>query len=292
MCRLSTKKLLIAALAFIFWNAIPAQSQPVQLGFRTLQIEPQNFPQAGSTRPLSDAPLPPAVLTIPAGTVLMVGLSDVISSKDQHPGDSFIAELQHPLVAGGWVIARRGQIVMGRVVESQRAGRVKGTSKISLELEQVILVDGRQIPVQSEQIENSGPTSRGRDVAALAITTAVGAAIGAVCGAKGAAIGTAAGATIGFAGVLMTRGKDIEVGPEKLLAFRLSSPLIVSTENSQHAFWQITSDEYVVPEEVPEQQATPAPVVLVQSSPRAPAVILPEIQLLSSVRPGRNECGK
>ena len=210
--------------------------------------------------------------------------------KDQHPGDSFIAELQHPLVAGGWVIARRGQIVTGRVVAAQRAGRVKGTSKLSLELEVVILVDGRQIPVQSEQIENSGPTSRGRDAAAVAITTAVGAAIGAVCGAKGAAIGAAAGAATGFAGVLITRGKDTEVGPERLLAFRLASPLIVSTETSQHAFWQIGPDEYIVPEEVPEQQAPP--VILVQSSPQAPAVILPQIQLLTSGRPGRNECGK
>ena len=222
----------------------------------------------------------------------MVGLSDIISSKDLHSGDSFIGELQHPLVSDGWVIARRGQIVMGRVVAAQRAGRVAGTSKLSLELEQVILVDGRQIPVQSERIENSGPTSHGRDTASVAITTAVGAAIGSVCGAKGAAIGAAAGATIGFAGVLMTRGKDTEVGPEKLLAFRLASPLIVSTENSQHAFWQIGPDEYVVPEEVPGQQTTPAPVVLVQSSPQAPIVIFPEIQLLSSVRPGRKECGK
>jgi len=290
MRKLLLKNTLIAAVGILLWIAVPANAQPFQLGYRTLQNAPQPVP-APDARPATDAPLPPAVLTVPAGTVLLVELSDTVSSKDQHAGDAFIAELQHPIVVDGWVIARRGQTVTGHIAATQRAGRVKGTSKLSLELEEVNIVDGQQISVQSEQVENSGPTSRGRDALGVAVTAAVGAAIGAVCGAKGAAIGATAGAAVGFAGVLLTRGEDTQVGPEKVLAFRLASPITISTEHSQHAFWQIASDDYILPDEIPQPQAVPVTVIVAQPAPQFPAIILPELQTLASARPGRRECG-
>ena len=133
------------------------------------------------------------MLVLPAGTIITVEASELLSSDKQQPGDSFAAELHHPLVVDGWVVARPGQTVVGRIAGAKKAGRVKGTSKLSLELEGIVLVDGHQALVETELVENSGPTSHGRDLAAVAITTGVGAAIGSVCGAKGAAIGAAVG---------------------------------------------------------------------------------------------------
>jgi type IV secretion system protein VirB10 len=235
---------------------------------------------------------PPALLVLPAGTVITIEATEILSSGKQQPGDNFSAELRHPLVVDGWVVARPGQTVVGRIAAATRAGRVKGTSKLLLELEGIVLVDGHQAPIETELVENSGPTSHGRDLAAIAITTGVGAAIGAVCGAKGAGIGAAVGAGAGVAGVLLTRGEDVEIGPEKLLTFRLSSPLPVSTETNQLAFWQVSPDDYPGPNQTVAPPRVPAAVgVVAQPAPlRIPISVLSEIQGLTIARPGHSEC--
>jgi hypothetical protein len=225
-------------------------------------------------------PAPPALLVLPAGTVITVEASEILSSDRQQPGDRFTAELHHPLVVDGWVVARPGQTVLGHIADAKKAGRVKGTSKLILELERLVLVDGHQALVETELVENSGPTSHGRDLAAVAITTGVGAAVGSICGAKGAVIGAAAGATAGFAGVLLTRGEKVEIGPEKLLTFRLVSPLEVSTESSQQAFWQVAPEDYPEPgRTLPAAPAPPASAGISQPAPfSVPLSVLPQIQ--------------
>jgi hypothetical protein len=232
------------------------------------------------------------MLVLPAGTIITVEPAQLLSSDSQHEGDSFVAELQNPLVVDGWVVARPGQTVLGRVAKAKQAGRIKGTAKLSLELQQIVLVNGLQAPVASELVENSGPASHGRDVAAVAISSGVGAAIGALCGAKGAAIGAAAGATAGIAGVLLTRGEELEIGPETLLTFRLASALNISTAGSSHAFWQVTADDYIVPEREPNYPGNSGPGTVSHPGPRGvPIGVWPETQGLAVGRPGRRECG-
>jgi hypothetical protein len=161
-----------------------------------------------------------------------------------------------------------------------------------LELEGIVLVDGHQAIVETELVESSGPTSHGRDLATVAITTGVGAAIGAVCGGKGAAIGAAVGAGAGVAGVLLTRGDDVEIGPEKLLTFRLLSPLPVSTGDSQHAFWPVSPDDYPGPGQIlGAPRASTAVTVVSQPAPlRIPVSVLSQAQGLVLSRPGHTEC--
>ena len=260
--------------------AIPAtlSGQPAQLGFP-------------SPEQLSSM-TPPAVLVLPAGTVITIEATEILSSGRQLPGDNFAAQLHHPLVVDGWVVARPGQTVVGRIADAKKAGRVKGTSKLLLELEGIVLVDGHQATVETELVENSGPTSRGRDLATVAITTGVGAAVGAVCGGKGAAIGAAVGAGAGVAGVLLTRGDDVEIGPEKLLTFRLLSPLPVSTGESQHAFWPVSPEDYSGPDQTLTPPQVPAAVTVVsQPAPlRIPVSVLSQVQGLALARPGHSEC--
>jgi len=238
--------------------------------------------------------MPPALLVLPAGTVITIEATELLSSDRQLPGDNFSAQLHHPLVVDGWVVARSGQTVVGRIAGAKKAGRVKGTSKLVLELEEIVLVDGQQALVETELVENSGPTSHGRDRVTVAITTGVGTAIGSVCGGKGAAIGAAVGAGAGVAGVLLTRGEDVEIGPEKLLTFRLSSPLPVSTEGSPFAFWRVSPDDYPGPDRIlmaPQSQTT----VTVASQPaplRIPISVMTQIQGLAVTRPGHTECNR
>ncbi len=53
--------------------------------------------------------------------------------------------LAQPLVVNGLVVARRGQTVIGTVENAEKAGRVKGVSKLGLGLAQLTLVDGQLI---------------------------------------------------------------------------------------------------------------------------------------------------
>ncbi len=65
---------------------------------------------------------PPALLVLPAGTIITVEASEILSSDKQQPGDSFAAELHHPLVVDGWVVARPGQTVVGRIAGQKKPG--------------------------------------------------------------------------------------------------------------------------------------------------------------------------
>jgi hypothetical protein len=203
-------------------------------------------PQGAPTEP---ARIAPATLTVPAGAVIAVRTNQWLSSDQNHTGDTFSGVLDQPIVAGGWVVARRGQTVMGRVSVAQKANQGNGVSKLGVEITELTLVDGRQSPVstQMQQVAPSPAPQRdaGRSVATVGTTTVLGTIVGGVVGGgEGAAIGAAVGATAGVAAVMYTRGRPTTMAPETLLSFRVESPLSVSTENSQVAFRPVTQGDY------------------------------------------------
>ncbi len=191
-----------------------------------------------------DRELPPT-LTVPAGTLLRVRVSQFLSSDHNKVGDSFTAELEQPVVSDGWVLARRGQTVLGRVAVAKKAGRIKGVSQLGVELTSLVLVDGQQPHVRTQLIQDTAGKSRERDAAAVGTTTGVGAIIGAAAnGGEGAAIGAGAGAAVGVIGVLLTRGRPTELPPETSLTFQLQSPLSISTARSRVAFRPVNPEDY------------------------------------------------
>jgi hypothetical protein len=199
-------------------------------------------------------------LTIPAGTFVTVRLLGSLSSDQNLQGDGFSATLEQPIVVDGWVVARRGQIAIGRVVAVRKAGRVTGVSNLGVALSDLPVVDGRQLPVQSQLVQTSAGTSKGRDAAAIATTTGLGAAIGgAVDGGSGAGIGAAAGAAAGIAGVLLTPGKPTVLPPETLLTFRLQEPIAINTQRGQVAFQPVGQQDYdSAPSQLQQRQVLPA----------------------------------
>jgi hypothetical protein len=184
-------------------------------------------------------------LTLPAGTLIQVRLTDMLSSDRNRPGDGFTTVLDQPIVAQGWVVSRRGQTAVGRVAVAQNAGRVQGVSQLAVELSELVLVDGQQIPIRTQLVQSSGGTTRARDAEGVGAATGIGAVIGgAAAGGSGAAIGAAAGAVAGVVGVLTTRGRATELYPETLLTFRLEEPVTISTQQSPQAFRAITQQDY------------------------------------------------
>src|ERR1017187_2052349 len=190
----------------------------------------------------------PSKLTIKAGTYVTVRLNEILSSDRSMVGDAFTATLTKPLVVDGVVVAQRGQNVTGRVTEAKKAGRVAGTSRLGVQLIELPVIDGQQLPIQSELLTRNGTTSTGRDVGAVAATTGVGAAIGAgVNGGVGAGVGAGAGLVVGLAGGLLTRGNPTLLFPETMLTFRVNQDVTVSTERGAQAFRYVQPADYDQP---------------------------------------------
>lgn len=201
----------------------------------------------------------PPHLTIRPGTFVTVRINQPLSSDRNQAGDAFSATLVNPVVVDGVVVAQRGQTVGGRVTESQKAGRVEGTSRLGIQLTDLTLVDGTPVPLRSQFISRSGPTSVGRDAGAIAGTTALGAAIGAGADwGRGAAIGAGAGAVLGTLGVLLTRGHPTVIYPESVLTFRVEQPITISTERAPQAFRYVEPDEYDRPSYAANRPPPPA----------------------------------
>jgi hypothetical protein len=224
---------------------VAAQDQPNQSTATVQQSDGQPTPDATPQNGDPSGSAVPATITLPAGTMIPVRINEWLSSDKNQSGDRFSASLEQPLVANGWVVAVRGQIVTGRVALAKKAGRVSGVSQLGVELSELTLVDGQVLPAQTQLLQTSAGTSNGRDAAGVATTTGVGAAIGAAAeGGEGAAIGAGAGAVAGIIGVLTTRGKATVILPEAMLTFRLEVPLSISTERSQLAFQPVRSSDY------------------------------------------------
>jgi hypothetical protein len=168
-------------------------------------------------------------VTIPAGTTLLVRLGQTISTDRSRPGDQFNGTLDQPLIEDGFVIAERGSKIRGRVVESEPAGRVRGTASIELELTRLYTADGQEIDIRTGSFQRKAESSRKQDAAKVGIGAAIGAAIGAMAGGgKGAAIGAGVGGAAGAGGVLVTRGKAAEIPVETRLSFKLSAPITIT----------------------------------------------------------------
>jgi len=186
----------------------------------------------------------PQTLTLPAGTVVRVRTDEWLSTDRNLTGDSFSAVLDQPIVVGGWVVARRGQAQTGRVSIVNK-GHSGGASELGVDLPELTLVDGQQLPLQTQLFQTSAGTSHGQDAAIVGTTTGVGALIGAIAGrGVGAAIGAGIGATAGIIGVISTPGKPTVIPPETVLSFRLQAPVTISTANSQIAFQPVTQSDY------------------------------------------------
>ncbi|MBZ5575106.1 MAG: hypothetical protein LAP40_00940 [Acidobacteriia bacterium] len=203
---------------------VPPAPQPVA------EVPPPARPEPESAPP---PPPPPPQVTLNAGMSIPVRLIDGLSTERNNSGDLFTGSLDQPLVVDGLVIAERGARVEGRVVLSDRGGKVKGVSSLVVDLTRIHLSDGQTISVQTENFEKQAEASKKEDAAKVGAGAAIGAIIGAIAGGgKGAAVGAGVGGGAGAGDVLLTRGKPATLPSETRITFRLSAPITV-TERQQ-----------------------------------------------------------
>ena len=178
------------------------------------------------------APPPePNRVTIAADTLFTVRLDEDLSSEYSSAGDRFAATLDSPLIADGFVIAERGARAEGRVVEAQRAGRVKNTSVLALQLTRFQSSDGQEVDIVTDSFEKRPTRERVKDAAKVGAAASIGAVIGAIAGGgSGAAIGAAVGGAAGTGTVLATRGAPANLPAETRISFRLNTPVTLTEQ--------------------------------------------------------------
>jgi hypothetical protein len=148
-------------------EAVPQSAAPQAPGPQTsapLAPAPQSsIPQTQAPQgTLAPQGALPQVLTLPAATSVSVRLNQYLSSDQNHAGDVFTSSLDQPIVVDGWVVARRGQTVLGRVVLAQKAGHGNNESKLELGLTELTLVDGERLTVATDDRARRHHRSCGR----------------------------------------------------------------------------------------------------------------------------------
>lgn len=166
-------------------------------------------------------------VTIPAGTLLRIRLTNHVASDTSRVEDRVNGTLASPIVIDGRTIVRAGSPVSGYVTNVQRSGKVKGRASIGMRFSS--LTDEEETyRISTRTWSRVAPGTKEKDAATIAIPAAGGAVIGAIAGGKkGAAIGAAAGGGGGTAVVLATRGKEVRLGPGAVLHVRLAQPLTI-----------------------------------------------------------------
>ena len=125
---------------------------------------PQGYPQQ---QPAYNQQPVPATLTVARGYISNGRINQLLSSDRNQVGDAFSATLLKPLVVNGVVVAEPGQTIGGHVAEVQKAGHISGLARLGVQLTDLTLVDGQQIPIKSSLVSRTGPSSVGQDAGRL-----------------------------------------------------------------------------------------------------------------------------
>jgi hypothetical protein len=163
-------------------------------------------------------------ITVPAGTRILIRTTDPIDSSKQKAGFRFTASLETNLQADGTVVAPWGSTVYGRLAQVSSAGRMSGSSQLTLELTDIV-INGTAYPLLTSTYEVKGKGTGGNTAKKVVGGAGLGALIGGIAGGgKGAGIGAAAGAAGGTVLAGATKGQQIQIPSESLLEFRLQQP--------------------------------------------------------------------
>jgi hypothetical protein len=190
---------------------------------------PPSRQQTLLVRPAAPAPPAPHEYVVPAGTHILLRLTNAVNTKSTVTGDRIYLETAVPVFINGRLIIPRGSYVNGRVADTKSAGRVKGRAALALEYDSITLRNtgvSRDLRSRPDSVDTigrldksegriEGEGSKGEDAGRVARTTAAGTGVGTIIGAAsghvgaGAGVGAAGGAIAGLASIFGSRGKQV-----------------------------------------------------------------------------------
>jgi hypothetical protein len=163
-------------------------------------------------------------IAVPAGTRILVRMVDSIDSSKQKTGYRFTATLETNLQVQNTVIAPRGTTLYGRLAQASSAGKMSGSSELSLELTDIV-IKGTAYPLLTSTYDVKGKGEGSNTAKKVVGGAGLGALIGGLAGGgKGAGIGALAGAGAGTVASAAKKGQQLQIPSETLLEFRLQQP--------------------------------------------------------------------
>ena len=169
-------------------------------------------------------------VTAAVGTSLSLSLITPLSTETAKVETRVTARLRQPVVVDGFTVVPAGATLHGDVIEAERAGRVKGRSRLVIRFAEV-MVNGQRDPFRTEALAFEGQASKAKDATKIGAGAGIGALIGGIAGGgSGAAAGAAIGGAAGTGAVLATRGSDVELAEGTELDTALASPYSVRVE--------------------------------------------------------------
>ena len=164
-------------------------------------------------------------VTIPAGTRILIRMIDSIDTTKQKTGYRFTASLETNLQEEDVVVAPRGTTVYGRLAQASSAGKMSGSSQLTLELTDIV-INGTAYPLLTSTYEIRGKGEGKKTAGKIIGGAGLGALIGGIAGGgTGAAIGVLAGAAGGTALAASKKGEQLQIPSESLLEFRVEQPV-------------------------------------------------------------------
>src|SRR5713101_10168093 len=113
-----------------------------------LVLAPWSAAQAGLVSDTNRRGEPkPEVITIPAGTHLLMKLISPLHTTSSTPGSGVYLETAFPVVESNRVVIPEHTRVMGVVTDERRPGRVQGRAHMRLRFTQLILPDNHELSV-------------------------------------------------------------------------------------------------------------------------------------------------
>jgi hypothetical protein len=135
--------------------------------------------------------------------------------------------LDEPIVIEGRTVAARGAAVTGRVLAAKASGRLHDPGYLRIALVS-LKVGGKPVSVATSSIFAKGGAHQNRNLAMMGGGAGTGALVGGLAGGgKGALIGTGAGAAAGTGAAYATGKKEVSLGEERRLTFRLAQAVDV-----------------------------------------------------------------
>jgi hypothetical protein len=156
-------------------------------------------------------------ITVPAGTEIMVHFDKAIDTETNPAGSLFQESLNIDLVVDGKVIAPKGTVVFGNVIES-RGGKLFGGEKLTFVFTGIMISD-QEIPIVTDTMGVQGGQG------GTAKVVGAGALIGAAFGGAGEGAAIAGGIAI-----LKSRHEHIQIPAGTIAQFKIEKPFEVKVK--------------------------------------------------------------
>lgn len=151
------------------------------------------------------------------GTEIAIRLAQPLSSAQNKAGERFRAHVIAPVELSDGSTIPVGSVAVGEVLDAQPAKRVAGQARLSVILRRLEF-DRTQYRFETEPVVVEANGSKSRAVAKIGVAAGLGAIVGGLLDGEQ---GAARGAAIGGAGVLIAKGKEVELDDEHSIRFRV-----------------------------------------------------------------------